>query len=405
MSNVLPTSDLETFKSQLKSPNTKFYYVKQVLPKSTPQDQQLSRIKKHIVLAYNSDYTGCGHIRTIFPLNYVNSVFGKEGKMNAIISPFMIFQPDILTRTRSILFQRTMGPESVKAVKHYKDLQQQYKFKMVYDIDDFIWDGDEEGEEIPSYNFGKTNITKEVQDSAIENMKLMDTVCVSSPFLKDYIAKKGVDRQKIEVVHNTLPQYFWGTDKKEPITEKIKKPRVLWSASPTHWNNPERLAGDMDNAWKDWVIKAVNEDRIEYIQMGGLPWFFEEIKDKIQVLNWVPSYHYHLAIKDVKADFGISPLVPNFFNYSKSAIKYQEYCVSGIVGIGTVFNNGNMSPYDICQVKAQDNITVEEIDTLFDKLTEPDAYNNVLNAQYQQVVDENWITESAGYINKLTKIL
>ena len=207
------------------------------------------------------------------------------------------------------------------------------------------------------------------------------------------------------MIHNTLPQYFWGNERREYITEKIKKPRVLWSASPTHWNNESKLLGDMDNAWKDWVIKAVNEDRIEYIQMGGLPWFFEEIKDKIQIVDWVPSYHYHMAIKSLKADIGISPLVPNYFNYSKSAIKYQEYCVSGIVGVATVFDNGNMSPYDVSVVKAKDNITIDEIESLIDDLTEPETYNKVLDAQYQQVIDESWITESAGYINRITKIL
>lgn len=400
--SVLPTSDLETFKSQIKSPNTEFDNVRQQI---TPRVENKKNIKKHIVLAYNSDYTGCGHIRTIFPLNYINSVFGKNGQMNAIISPFMIFQPDILKHTRSILFQRTMGPNSINAIKHYKKMQKDYGFKMVYDIDDFIWDGPADGEEIPEYNFGKTNITKEVQDSCVENMKLMDTVCVSSHFLKDYIAKLGIDRQKIEVIHNTLPQYFWGNERKSHITEKIKKPRVLWSASPTHWNNESKLLGDMDNAWKDWIIKAVNEDRIEYIQMGGLPWFFEEIKDKIQIVDWVPSYHYHMAIKSLNADIGISPLVPNYFNYSKSAIKYQEYCVAGIVGIGTVFDNGNISPYDVSIVKAKDNITIDEIDTLIDTLIEPEQYNKILDAQYQQVIDESWITESAGYINKITKIL
>lgn len=237
---------------------------------------------------------------------------------------------------------------------------------------------------------------------------MMDAICVTTPFLKDYIAKRGsIDPERIHIVHNTLPDFLWKFNNKKPhITEKIKKPRVLWSSSPTHWGDHTKLCGDMDNAWKDWVIKNVKEDKIDYIQMGGLPWFFEEIKDKITVYNWVNSLKYPDVIREVNADFGIAPLVPNYFNYSKSSIKYQEYCVAGIVGVGSVFTNGEPSPYDIALTTAPDDVTVEMLDDLFfNKLSEPDTYNKLLDEQYQQVEDNSWITESPGYINLMTSIL
>jgi len=396
----LPTSDIDDFKKQMQSPNTGFTETRVV------EDPQLKKVQKNLVLSYNADYTGCGFIRNIIPMTYLNSVFGKTRNFQTIVTPHMIFQPDVLEKTRSILFQRTMAPSSVDVIKHYKKLQQHYRFKMVYDIDDFIWDGPEEGETIPEYNFGKPGIDKDVQDAAIENMKMMDVVCVSTQFLGDYIASRGVDKDKIQVIHNTLPAYLWGDTRVPKRTEPIKKPTIVWSASPTHWHNDNKLAGDMDNAWKEWIINAVNADKINYIQMGGLPWFFESIKDKITVIDWVNSLHYPKTIKSLNADFGIAPLVPNYFNYSKSAIKYQEYCVAGIVGIGTVFDNGKPSPYDVSITTTSDSITVDEIDDLiFNKLSDPDVYNNIIDRQYQQIIDENWTTESAAYINKLTSIL
>lgn len=400
MSNIiesLPTSDLDVFKQQIRNPNNEFKNLAQ-------NNTSIQQIKRNVVLSYPSDSTGCGHIRNIFPMNYMNSVFGKSGRFNLLLSPVMIFQDDILQRTRSILFQRTMAPQHLSLVQSYKKIQEKYKYKMVYDIDDFIWDGSDEGETIPSYNFGKRTIGPDVQMTAIEIMKLMDVVCVSTEFLGDYIASKGVDKTKIKVVHNTISQAFWGIDKKPHITTKLKKPTVIWSASPTHWSNPDRLAGDMDNAWQEWVIKAVLSNRINFVQMGGLPWFFEPIKDKIKIVPWVNSYQYHLAVQQARADFGISPLVPNYFNYSKSAIKYQEYCASGIVGIGTYFTNGKPSPYDVCQIKAPDTITVKEIDAIFDKYCEPENYNKILDAQYEQIVRENWYTESSGYVNMMMNI-
>jgi len=402
MSNVgiLPTSDIETFKDQLNNPNKNYTKLGQ-------QNTAISRIQKNVVIAYPSDNAGCGHIRTIFPMNYMNSVFGKSGRFNLMLgAPGMfIMQPEILQRTRSIFFQRTMAPQHIPVIKRYKELQQKFQFKMCYDVDDFIWDGTEIGEEIPKYNFGKKTISPAIQNACVEIMKMMDTVCVTTPFLGDYIASKGVAKEKIKVLHNTVSQAFWGDQKKPNITSRIKKPKVIWTASPTHWSDEFKLAGDMENAWKDWVIKSVKNDEIDFYQMGGLPWFFEPIKDKITVIGWKNSYQYHLAIMNIKPDFGIAPLVPNYFNYSKSCIKYQEYCAVGAVGIGTYFTNGQPSPYDVCQVKVPDNITVPEIDDLFKEITEPETYNKILKNQYTQTMKSNWYTESPGYVKAFMGLL
>lgn len=390
----LPTSTLEVFKDQLNNPNKEYKNVQQ-------QNTAIKSIKRNLVISLPSDSTGCGHIRNIFPLTYLNCVYGKSGKFNLLTSPIMIFQEEILKRTRSIFFQRTMAPNQIPAVVKYKQLQEKYKYKMIYDVDDFIWDGTAEGETIPLYNFGKKTISKEVQNAAIEIMKMMDIVCVSTKFLGDYITSKGVSANKIKVVHNTVSQFFWGTKKRPRITKRLECPKVIWSASPTHWSNEKRLAGDMENAWQEWIIKSVLSNKIKFIQMGGLPWFFESIKDKIKIIPWVNSFQYHVAVKDAAPDIGIAPLVPNYFNYSKSCIKYQEYCAVGALGIGTYFTNNQPSPYDVCQVKVPDTITVNEIDELFEKCCEPEFYNNIIDKQYQQMLDNHWWTESAGYVNML----
>lgn len=387
-------SNLDDFKKQLLNPNKGF----NVKPNT------VNKIAKDIVISIVSDYTGCGHIRNILPSIYLNAIFSRNG-LRVINTPIPIYDQNILKRTRAIFFQRTMGPSSTDMISYFKEIQKQYKFKMIYDIDDFIWEGDDNGEEIPEYNFGKPGITKEVRLSSIENMKLMDTVCVSTQFLKEYLITRGIEEKNIKVLHNTLPGFLWGSDKKQHITDKIKKPKVLWSASPTHWHNEHKLKGDMENAWYDWIIKSVKEDKIDYVQMGGLPWFFEEIKDKITVYNWVDSLHYPQVVRSINADFGIAPLVPNYFNYSKSAIKYQEYCMVGTVGIGTVFTNGKPSPYDINITTAPDNITVDGIDKMIDTLCDPENYNNILDLQYKQLIDNAWITESKEYINTITSLL
>ncbi|MFW6247082.1 MAG: hypothetical protein ACOC22_02825, partial [bacterium] len=298
-----------------------------------------------------------------------------------------------------------MNPAQIKAIKTYKDNQSKYGYKLVYDLDDFIFDGPDEGETIPEYNFGKGCISPEVQHASIEIMNMMDTVIVSTDFLGEYIKNKGVTKPNIVTIPNAVAKYLWGPGKKRPIKEKIKKPRIIYSGSPTHYSNQLKLKGDWENAWCDWVIKNVRDNKIDFCCMGGCPWFFEPIRDKIKVVDWVTTYQFHLPIKTFRPDFGIAPLVPNYFNYSKSFIKYQEYCAVGALGIGTTFTNGKPSPYDVCLVKALDNITMQGIDEIFERYTEPEEYNKIIKEQYNQMNENGWWLESEKHIKRYLDVL
>lgn len=355
-------------------------------------------VKKNILLSYVSDATGCGHIRNIFPMTYLNAIFGKEQQLMPIISPIFIWQEDILARTKSILFQRQMAPEHYNLILRYKELQPKYGFKMVYDIDDFIWghnekQGGDKEDGVPSYNFGWHGITEPVKKYSVEIMKLMDKITVTSEYLRFYINKVLDVNVPVEIVPNAIPMYFWGNTKRKQIKKSITKPRIVYTGSPTHYSNQERLLGDFENAYKEFIIKNVSEGKIDFTVMGDCPWFFEGIKDKIQVIGWLNSYQYHLGVKSVNADFGIGPLVRNNFNYSKSYIKYQEMCAIGVPFIGSVFTNGKPSPYDICELKVTDNCKVEDLEKIvFGLSNNTDEYNNVMKKQY------DWMDKTGGYL-------
>jgi len=368
--------------------------------------QNMISVKKNLLLSFVSDATGCGHIRNVFPITYLNSVYGKSGDIIPIITPIFLWQHDILLRTKSLFFQRQMSPEQLDSIKKYKEHQKQYQYKMVWDIDDFIWGANElQGgtteDGVPSYNFGWRGILPEVKAASVEIMKLMDLITVSTEYLKWYIQNVLGVKVPVKVVPNAIPKYFWGNKRKKLITKDIVKPRVVYTGSPTHYNNPEKLMGDFNNAWVNWVIKSVNQDKIDFVCMGGLPFFFESIKDKITVIDWVNSFQYHHTVKDVNADFGIMPLVPNNFNYSKSDIKAIELYSCGVVCIGTTFTNGKPSPYDNNPLSLPDNCSVEDIDRMFDKYTKVENYNKILTTQYSKMIKEHRYIEDSAYVKLL----
>lgn len=387
-------SDLENFKNSIDAiANDNVGMVT-----SEQTGRNLVQVKKNIILSCVSDATGCGHIRNIFPMTYLNGLFGKDQMVTPIISPLFLWQEDILVRTKAILFQRQMAPEHYRLILRYKEQQQKFGYKMVYDIDDFIWghnelQGGDKEDGVPSYNFGWRGITEDVKKYSVEIMKLMDRITVSSQYLKYYISEVLKVNVPIEIVPNSIPMYFWGNSRKKARTEVIKKPRIIYTGSPTHYNNQEKMLGDFDNAWKEYIIKNVLADKIDFVCMGDCPWFFEPIKSKIKVIGWLNSYQYHLGVLSVKADIGIGPLVPNNFNYSKSYIKYQEMCAAGIPFIGNVFTNGKPSPYDVCNLKVNSDCKVQDIENIVKKLcNDPNEYNKIVKNQYA------WMDRTGGYL-------
>lgn len=368
--------------------------------------QQPPKIKKNFIYNFISDLSGQGTIRNVWPFSAMNAIYGPRQELINNWQHMFIKDPMALNLCRTLYFQRQMNPNQLPHIKEYKANQPNFGYRMVWDMDDMVWglnekQGGSKEHGIPTYNGSWVNITKEVKEASVEIMNMMDELSFSTKFLADYAKNElGVDVPS-KVIPNTVPMAYWGEEKREPITEKLEKPIVLYTGSPTHYNNAEKLKGDWDNAWTDWVIESVKNDEIEFHCIGGLPFVLEPIKDKIKIYPWVQIFKLHLIIKQIKPDFCINPLVPNDFNYSKSDLKRVESAAAGMVCVGTVFTNGKPSPYDQCMMKAPDNIDVTGIRELFDKFTEPEEFNREIERQYKWMYDDGRYTELPKNINRL----
>lgn len=405
----IPTSNLEQFRQHLFNPNKAF-------PLGN-QSSGLAKIKKNLVISCFSDFSGVGFIRNIFPITYLNSAYGKAGDINILSSPVMIFQHEILMRTRSVILQRALSPGQTAPIIRYRQLSDKYRFKLIGEIDDWIWQGDDIGESIPEYNFGHRGIDENIRKASIENMNLMDIETVSTPFLKWVLEEKFKIKPEVRIIPNVVPQYFIGPFRRKPIKKRIEKPRIINTSSPTHYCNHNKLKGDFDNAWCEWIIKNVKDRKIEYFQMGGLPFFFECIKDEpnFNFVNWVNSYEYYIPIRNFKPDFCIGPLMPNFFSYSKSNLKFIESCAYGAAFIGNVFENVSPpkaypgkhapSPYDDVFLKVQHDCSVKDIDEIFQKATEPETFNSIIKEQYNFLDSNGLWLESPKNLQRWIDIL
>lgn len=416
----MTTSDLNEFKKQLEETSQNNIIdlagdlsedgLNSIDPPAPPQvtPPRALKVPKNIVLAFASDASGCGFIRCHLPLNFLHFIFGKSQRLVTQVVSTFIFQTDILTRSRALYFQRTMAPQHVPVIRSYKENQKSLGYKMIYEIDDLIWWNNDELTEhgVPPYNFGAPGITEEVKKASIEMMKMMDLILVSTEYLAHYINNVLKVPVPTMVIPNYAARFFWkGGGTKKQIKALPAKPKFIYTGSPTHYSNEKRLYGDWENkAWRDFVIENVKAGKIDFTVMGGLPWFFEEIKDKIKVIDWVNSYSYHLAVMGERADFGLMPLTPNNFNRGKSDIKYVEYCAAGVVGVGCYFRDDKWpGPYKHMPLTLAHDCTREDIESAFAEASKVENYNKLLKAQNEFMEKEGRWLESPEYVGKWLK--
>lgn len=375
---------------------------------------------KNLVLIYTGDTSGCSHVR----LRYNAAWYCGHEHLGfvPVLLPFPTFDPAYLARAKAIIIQRPVSPGHVDLVKRYKALQPKFGYKLVSEFDDQVWEIDGQG--IPEYNTASLHFDIKGTTAVCEQtLPLFDELIVSTEYLK----RKLLERfpvKNVTVIPNVVPRFLWSYPRKQNITEDLVKPTVLYSGSPCHYRNPvparkpspqepqgfpgiTALKGDMDNAWCDWVIKNVKEDKIRFIVMGALPWFWEEIKDKIKFIPWADSQTYPRLVQQEHADFQIAPLVNNVFNKCKSALRHTESCAAGTILLGTVFSADKDSPYEECNdaCKIPDNFTVEQIDEKFWALCKKDKYNEVLNWQYDFVNNNGYWLESNKHQNKWLEMI
>lgn len=360
---------------------------------------------KDLVLIFFGDMSGCSHYRLRWNSLYCG---GQDFGFTPVLMPFPVFDAAYLARAKALVFQRPVHDDKIEIVERYKALQPKFGYKMVWECDDQVFTID--GQCIPEYNTAHFNFDgPKLDENCKKTLPLFDEIVVSTNYLKQAIEKK-FDVHNVTVIKNVVPRFLWSYPRKEEIKEDLVKPTVLYSGSPCHYTNPIPRCpqfpngvpphkGDMDNAWCDWVIKNVRAEKIKFVVMGSLPWFWECIRDRITVIPWVDCNSFPRQVMETKADFSIAPLVENTFNKCKSSLRFTESCAAGQVFMGSVFDD---SPYLEAHPMSQfkTDVTVEEIDDRFAELCKKDNYNKLLNWQYDFINASGCWLEADKHINQ-----
>lgn len=374
---------------------------------------------KNIVIFYLADNSGCSHVRCRFFADYINA---NDFGIRAVILPVYTLDPEILRRTRAIVWQKPCTYKHLSVVQKYKGFQAKFGFKMIYEIDDLFFTSPFRDQNVPEYNLSKirrmeNGLDEELEDAMHQILPLFDTIVCSTDYLKKCIQQK-YSLDNVVTVKNTVPRFLWSCDKKKPIEEDLKKPSILYSGVSGHYLNPmppdplkktpgrSGQYGDWDQPLREWVIKMVKEDKINLTIMGDFPWFFRDIAPKVNFIPWTNTYNYPRRCWSTKADFQIAPLVDNEFNRCKSALRFYESAIAGMGFFGSVFDGSYDSPYEEifpdCKIKT--SYSVEEIDEKFWNMCKKDNYNELIQWQYDTIDKSGILLESTDHVNRLLSV-
>jgi hypothetical protein len=308
-----------------------------------PPKLEMPEAKLPRAMNYYADYGGCGFWRMIWPEFSMNAY--NKACMSGLTQ--MILDLRFYHGIKAIRMQRQATPIQRDFIKELKKVQDQLKFRLIYEVDDIVFKDD-----IPDYNRCKDAfVDQTIIDSILEIMQAMDEVSVTCKYMKEYYQNK-TGNKKITVIPNYPPKFwldrFYDEEKIQKLYEKNKKrPRVLYSGSGTHVDvlNRTNFNDDFKHVI-DAIIKA--RKKFKFVWKGCFPLALRPYIDngEMEFIEWSPLHDYPQGLVDANCNVCFASLTDNVFNKSKSNIKMIE---SGGIGLPGAYQD--MCTYEEADIK------------------------------------------------------
>lgn len=293
----------------------------------------MSENESNLIIWFPSDFGGCGHLRSLWINESLNSYFGSKKKYEGMTSSRFIVDKNILIYAKAFHFQRQITKNQldyIKFVIKFRDDNLKGKnVPVIYDCDDRFFD-------IPDFNYAKQFFnTEELKKNFIEIVNIVDIITVSTDEMADWI-KSLNGKSKIKVVPNFVPKYVYRPY--DFVKKQNEKPRVIWAGSANHYS--ESNMGDFSVIY-DLIVNTINDFDWTLVGIRNIPKWLNNVANKITTATWSPIVGFPNKLKSLNGDFGIAPLIPDIFNEAKSNIKLLDYWSADLVTI-----TSRMKPYE-----------------------------------------------------------
>lgn len=350
-------------------------------------------VEKPYIYGYTSDFSGSAQFRMVFPFNSINAHFGHTGKIQCVVQSQIVTQEDILPFVRTFIFKNPFENNRSYEIFVYKKYQEKYQYKLIAELDDYVF-------EYPEWHplYGKFTIDN--ARNLLDNLRKMDEIIVSTENLKNQLIDLGID-VPITIVHNLLPKAYYGTDvSKRYRLKDVERPTILYNGTNYHYGKSN---GDFDGVIKDFILKHLNDCNFIFMGVGRradgsltLPDYLQQPAKEglIKIMPHYAATEYPYALRQLRPDYVIAPLVQCPFNEAKSDLRYLESSAAGAIFIGQRFENGK-SPYQALRNSFE---TVEEIESLLARTKDKNSFNEELKVQYDSL-GGRWLDDVNNLLN------
>jgi len=203
------------FASPIASPFAVNHQTKNPLERKEEKNLQPREATLPRYVNYLADYSGCGHWRILWPEAIINA----RGDGMSQSTTAMVTTPTWYQNVKVVKVQRQASNAQKEFIKFLKEVQKQYDFKIMYEVDDVVF-----SECIPDYNKFKFAFdNNEIRQNCIDIINMVDEVTVTCDFMKKlYIEKTG--QKNITTIPNFVPYFLWDI---LLINERLKELMII----------------------------------------------------------------------------------------------------------------------------------------------------------------------------------
>lgn len=320
---------------------------------------------KNTIIIHSGEQFQNGFIRMYTPA-YVSKTQYLHSGMYIEEHAHPVQDANLMKDVQSVVIQKPCLESSVNLVAFYSHYRETYKFNIVLEFDDVLWEINDEW---------KKNVLK------IANIPNF-VVCSTRTLANEW---KKISNRPAIVVPNSVSGFCVGRLHPE-IQERLEKPVVLYGGSKGHEN-------DFGENWIEFLKKYVAEDKIElhtFVDIEGID------NSKVIKHGFTTPVEWMATLSRISPDIYIAPLENCKLNKCKSDLKVKEAGALGCVFLGTDFAS---SPYGYIPKDMLVGVDGNVADK-FDKLCEPAVYNKNRQWLRDSYERKGWDVMSQTFIKK-----
>jgi glycosyltransferase involved in cell wall biosynthesis len=321
------------------------------------------------ILFAHADTSGCGFYRVLQPATYLRSILRHEVQI-----AFKFSSLQQLLYFDLIIIQRQYKDGLLRTISEL----QSHKKKIVYELDDSLWD-------MPYGDERRKYWTHDKIAGAEAIIKACDAVTTSTEPLSEILRQYN---KNVFVIPNYVKE----------VTLLTKDDQVIgigWAGSASHHVDFDR---NVIKALKD--IKNKYKDKVELVFFGWIP---VELERHSTFFEPVPAARYLDFLNQLRLNIGIIPCVNDKFNECKSNLKFLEYSITKTASIASAVYPYVHTITEDTGILIKTGSSREWFEAIERLIEDADLRNRMANSAYEFVRNNYLIKTKVTEIEKVYK--